>query len=223
MNAIAMTGLVVLGFALTAMAAEPKDGESKTVTRYTFDEDSPGKRPRGFAFAHTRQHGKPGKWLVQAHKDAPSAGQVLGQLDDDDTNARYPMAVTTAALPADVKVSVKCRAVSGKVDQACGLVFRYQDENNYYVTRSNVLEDNVRLYHVKNGKRRQFATWDGKVPGEVWNELAAEAKGDTLRVYFNGKKVIEAKDRTFADGGKVGLWTKADSITYFDDLTVTAL
>lgn len=215
------SGLIVLTWAFAALAAEPQDGAKPTT--FNFDKDAAGKKPAGFVFARTKNLGKPGKWVVEAQKDAPSPGNALGQLDNDDTSARYPLAVTAAAMPADVKLSVKCKAVSGSTDQACGLVFRYKDENNYYLTRSNVLEENVRLYHVKNGKRTQFANWDGKLAGNVWHELTAEAKGDTLRVYFNGQKVIEAKDNTFSAGGKVGLWTKADSIVYFDDLTITPL
>jgi len=190
---------------------------------YKFDKDTAGKPPAGFVLARTKAAGKPGKWVVEAHKGAPSGGKALGQIDADDTNSRYPMAVTVEEAPADVKVSVKCKAISGEVDQACGLVFRYKDENNYYITRSNVMEGNVRLYHVKDGKRTQLATWDGKVPGKVWNELGAEARGDSLVVTFNGKKIIETRDVTFTGNGKVGLWTKADSVTYFDDLTVAPL
>jgi hypothetical protein len=173
--------------------------------------------------ASRRRDGPSRARRTSARPDAPSGGKAIGQVDKDDTNARYPLAIAPDAAPADVKVSVKCKAVSGEVDQACGLVLRYKDENNYYITRSNVLEDNVRLYYVKDGKRTQIATWDGKVPGNVWNELALEAKGDTFVVSFNGKKVIEHKDKTFTSGGKVGLWTKADSVTYFDDLVVTPL
>jgi hypothetical protein len=224
MKALTIAGLMVLGWVLVstaAPAAEPQDGAKGS--SFNFDKDAPGKTPTGFSFARTKNLGKPGKWLVEPQKDAPSGGKALGQLDNDDTNARYPLAVIATVFPPDVKVSVKCKAVSGETDQACGLVFRYKDENNYYITRSNVLEENVRLYHVKDGKRTQFASWDGKVPGKVWNEITAEAKGDTLRVYFNGQKVIDAKDSTFSAGGKVGLWTKADSVTYFDDLIVTPL
>ena len=215
-------GFVVAGGALAQADKEAGKAPGKT-TVFGFDADAAGKLPSGFSFAHTAAVGKPGKWTIEQQKDAPSGGQALGQVDNDDTNARYPLAVANEPVLKDARVSVKCKAVSGEVDQACGLVFRYKDENNYYVTRSNVLEDNVRLYYVKDGKRKQFATWDGKVPGKAWNELAAEAKGDTLRVFFNGKKVIEAKDTTFTDAGKVGLWTKADSVTYFDDLKVAPL
>jgi hypothetical protein len=218
----ATTAVRTLFVALALPAAALAQGAAKSKT-YSFDQDAAGKAPGGFSFARTKNIGKPARWVVEAQKDAPSGGKALGQVDKDDTNARYPLAVSAETAPADVRVSVKCKAVSGEVDQACGLVFRYKDENNYYITRSNVLEENVRLYHVKDGKRTQFATWDGPVPGNVWNELAAEAKGDTLSVTFNGKKVIEARDKTFTEGGKVGLWTKADSVVYFDDLTVSPL
>jgi hypothetical protein len=216
-------GLTMVAMAAVVLVTTARaDGPAKPRT-YTFDQDTPGKPPADFTFARTKNVGKPAKWVVEAQKDAPSGGKALGQVDKDETNGRYPLAVTAADAPADLKLSVKCKAVSGEVDQACGLVFRYKDENNYYITRSNVLEENVRLYHLKNGKRTQFATWDGPVPGKAWNELAVEAKGDSFRIYFNGKKVIEAKDSTFTGPGKIGLWTKADSVTYFDDLVVTPL
>lgn len=109
------------------------------------------------------------------------------------------------------------------MDQACGLVFRYRDENNYYVTRANALEDNVRLYYVANGKRYQFASWSGRVSSGSWHELRADAKGDHFEVYWDGQKVIDAQDPTFQQPGKVGVWTKSDSVTYFDDLTVVPL
>ena len=221
MKLMVSSALVVLVWALAATAEEPP--VRGTPNDWKFDEDRPGKPPVGFTFARTKNLGKPGKWVVEAQKDAPSAPNVLGQLDTDDTSARFPMAVTAAVFHSDVNVSVKCKAVSGDTDQACGIVFRYVDENNYYITRSNVIEENIRLYHVKNGKRTQLATWDGKVPAKVWNELSVEAKGDNLRVYFNRQKVLEAKDRTFRAGGRAGLWTKADSLVYFDDFNVTSM
>jgi hypothetical protein len=100
-------------------------------------------------------------------------------------------------------------------------VWRYADANNYYVARANALEHNIRLYHVKNGTRKQFASWRGTVTGSAWHELRVEARGDHFQVYWDGAKVLDARDRTFTGGGKVGLWTKADSVTYYDDLTVT--
>ena len=120
-------------------------------------------------------------------------------------------------------MSVRCKPVSGKVDQACGLVFRYLDENNDDVVRANALENNVRLYFVKEGKRQQFAGWDGPVSNGVWHTLRVEARDDRFEIYWNDKRVIDTRDQTFKESGRVGVWTKADSVTYFDDLTVESL
>ena len=148
---------------------------------------------------------------------------MLAQVDTDGTDYRFPVAVAEAPVLKNLRLEVRCKPVSGKVDEACGLVFRFQDADNYYVTRANATEDNVRLYHVVKGKRRQFAGWNGKVASRTWHTLAVEARGDRFQVFFDGKPVIDAKDDTFKDAGKVGVWTKADSVTYFDALTVNPL
>jgi hypothetical protein len=207
--------LVVFSMMLGAQLASAAGGKT-----WSFDTDAPDKPPEGWTFARTGG-GPPGQWVVKADPDARSGKHVLAQLDADATDNRFPLAVADAPLAKDLRLSVKCKSISGKVDQACGLVFRYQDENNYYITRANPLEDNVRLYHVKDGNRQQLASWKGPVKAGVWHELAIEAKGERLQVLWNGKKILEAKDRTFSKAGKVGLWTKADSVTYFDDLTIT--
>jgi hypothetical protein len=205
------------------LLAIPRPGRADEPVRrstWTFEGDSPGKPPGGFSFARTGE-GKQGSWIVRAEPGAPSGKAVLAQVDQDDTDYRFPLAITSGPELKDLRLSVKCKPVDGKVDQACGLVFRYKDENNYYVTRANALENNVRLYHVKDGRRVQFAGWNGKVAKNTWHELAVEARGDLMVVSFDGNRVIEARDTTFANPGKVGLWTKADSVTLFDDLTLT--
>lgn len=186
---------------------------------WTFEEDAPEASPSGFTLARTGS-GRMGRWLVRAVPDAPSGKNVLAQADDDPTSGRYPIAVAEALVLRDLRLSVKCKPLSGRVDQACGLVFRYRDENTYYVTRANALEGNVRLYSVKDGRRQEFATWSGDVLHDRWGELRVEARGDHLVVFWNGTRVIDAHDSTFPDAGRVGLWTKADSVTAFDDLTV---
>ena len=192
---------------------------SATAETFTFDGDKAEATPAGWAFGRTGK-GRQGKWVVKAMKDAPSAGNVLAQVDADPTDFRFPVAVADAPTLADVLLSVKCKPVSGRVDEACGLVVRYQDANNYYVTRANALESNVRFYYVKDGKRVQVASWKGKVAKNAWHAYQLEAKGDHFVVTFDGKKVLDVNDKTFAQAGKVGLWTKADSVTYFDDLAV---
>jgi hypothetical protein len=188
--------------------------------KWTFDTDRADTPPSGFSFGKTGS-GKPGQWVVRAAADAPSAPNVLAQIDADSTDYRFPVAVANEPLLRDVRLSVRCKPVSGKVDQACGLVFRYRDQDNYYVTRANALENNVRLYHVVKGDRRQFAGWNGTVSSGAWHSLRVEAKGDHLEVYWDEKKVMDAHDGTFSDAGKVGLWTKADSVTFFDDLSAS--
>ena len=148
---------------------------------------------------------------------------MLAQLDADYTDYRFPVAIADAPSLADMRLSVKCKQVSGKVDQGCGLIFRVTDPDNYYVTRANALEGNVRVYHVVKGERVQFAGWNGKVKSGVWHDLRVDAKGDHFEVYFDGQKVMDATDQTFKNAGKVGVWTKADSVIYFDDLTVAPL
>lgn len=218
------TGAALLIFCLilVAFAAEPDAGGGMAVWRLNFDSDTVGKAPAGFIFARTGS-GRVGHWMVQKEKDAPSGGQVLAQVDADYTDYRFPVAVANQPLLRDLQLSVRCKPVSGKVDQACGVVFRYRDENNYYVARANALEDNVRFYYVKDGKRVQLASWSGRVSSGSWHELRADAKGNHFEIYWDGKKVIDAQDQTFQQSGKVGVWTKADSITYFDDLTAVSL
>lgn len=187
--------------------------------RWTFDEARPGEAPGGFLFARTGD-GRPGQWIVRAAPDAPSAPNVLVQTDTDRTSDRYPVAVVRDAALRDLVLSVRCKPLSGRVDQACGLVFRYRDENNYYVTRANALENNVRLYFVRSGKRREIASWSGEVRSGAWHTLGVEARGDQLDVIWNGRRVISKRDDTFKEAGRMGVWLKADSFTEYDDLTV---
>jgi len=206
-----MAALVLVSFA-AAFAAEDM------VKTWNFQADKVDEPPAGFSFGKTGQ-GRKGKWVVRED----SGKRVLAQIDTDDTDYRFPVAVADEPVVKDLRLEVSCKAVSGKTDQACGLVFRYQDENNYYVTRANALENNVRLYHVVGGRRRQFAGWNGKVAGQAWHALAVEARGNRFQVFFDGKPIIEASDDTFKNAGKVGVWTKADSVTWFGGLSVKPL
>jgi 3-keto-disaccharide hydrolase len=193
---------------------QPTGGQGKTVT---FDADDPGKPPRGFSLALTGR-GRPGVWLVR--KDDATHGNVLVQTDGDTTDYRFPLAIYDDFSGTDVRLSVQFKALAGKGDQGAGLVWRYRDQNNYYVTRCNALEDNCTIYHVIAGRRQAFQNKGVKVASNVWHTLALEANGDHFVVTFDGTKVLDAKDQTFKDPGKVGLWTKADSIVAFDGFTI---
>src|SRR5213080_5126848 len=171
-----------------------------------FEKDDVGKSPKGFSFALTGQ-GKPGVWIVR--KDDQAHGNVLVQTDADRTDYRFPVAVYDAFTAKDVDLSVQFKTLSGKGDQGAGLVWRYRDQNNYYITRCNALEDNCTIYHVVNGRRQAFRNQSVKVASNVWHTLRVEARADHFIVTYDGKKVLDAKDGTFKDAGKVGLWTKA--------------
>jgi hypothetical protein len=210
-----------LAFSIVLAAALLVNAESRKVD---FTQDTVDQPPKGFEFGHTAGTGKPGRWVVLAD----GSNKVLAQTDPDSTRARFPLAVLSEVAAADVDVSVRFKPISGRVDQAAGLVWRYQDQNNYYIVRANALEDNVVLYKVENGERTdlplkgQGRTYGKKseVPTGQWSTLRVVANGPVFDVYFNGTKLYEVEDTTFSKPGKVGLWTKADSVTQFDDLSV---
>jgi len=116
---------------------------------------------------------------------------------------------------------VKAKSISGQIDQGMGLVFRFRDPKSYYIVRANALENNFRLYRMVNGRRLQFAGAYVKVASGAWHTLRVVAKGDHIVCYFDGKPLIDAHEKTYTTG-KIGLWTKADSVIAFDDLTVSA-
>ena len=191
-----------------------------------FSSDTVGQPPKGFEFGHTAKTGAPGKWIVEAD----GANKFLAQTDPDATNARFPVAVLSDVRAADVDLSVRFRPISGRVDQAGGLVWRFQNEDDYYIVRANARESNVVLYKVEKGKRTDLPlkgegrTYGKKasVPAGQWSTLRVVATGPLFEVYFNGTKLYEVEDKTFTQPGKVGVWTKADSVAHFDDLSLTA-
>ncbi len=194
-----------------------------------FDSSAVGSVPAGWSLAMTHDGGSP-KWATLKDGTAPSSPNVLAQTSIDRTNGRFPLAILDGVTTASSKVSVKFRPISGEVDQAGGLVWRYKDKNNYYVVRANALENNVVLYKVEGGKRSSLApkgtaakTYGVKhtVPSGTWSTLGVAFDGNLFTVYFDGKKLYEVEDGTFSAAGKVGLWTKADSVTHFDDFQVS--
>ena len=192
------------------------------VEKWDFEADSLNAAPVGFSFARTGG-GREGRWMVRSDDSSPSGSNVVAQVDVDDTNFRFTIAVANEPSLRDVRVGVRCKMISGKVDQACGLVARYVDRDNYYVTRANALENNVRLYAVSNGRRSEIANFSGTVTPNAWHEYRFELRGDHLEVFWNGTRVIDHRDSTFMKGGQAGIWTKADSVTHFDDFSVEAV
>ena len=183
-----------------------------------FEKDEIGKPPGGFSFALTGQ-GRPGVWLIK--KDDATHGNVLAQTDADTTDYRFPLAIYNNFTAKDVDLFMQFKAVSGKGDQGAGLVWRYQDANNYYITRCNALEGNCTIYHVIKGSRQAFLNKNVKVATNAWHTLRLQATADHFVVTYDGTIVLEARDGTFKESGKVGLWTKADSVIYFDNFSAT--
>ncbi len=190
--------------------------------RFDFEDAAAGAPPPGFSFAPTGGDA-PVSWVVLEDPSAPAGGKVVAETGQDRTGDRFPLAILDGFEARDLSVSVHFRPVSGTVDQAAGLVARVRDRRNHYVARANALENNVRLYRVVNGRRVQFGGADVEVPRDRWQTLSLRAEGERLSVALDGRELFVETDRTFAHAGRVGLWSKADSLTHFDALEVEAL
>lgn len=180
-----------------------------------------GAPPADFDFARTGQ-GKAGLWRVAADATA-SGGRTIEQSDGDRTDYRFPLAIHRSFSAKNIDASVRFKAVAGTVDQAGGIVVRLIDADNYYVARANAMEDNVRFYRVVKGRRQELAGANLRVTANEWHALGLKADGDSFTVSFDGKPLFTTIDKTFADTGKVALWTKADSITRFDQVELKAM
>lgn len=200
MKALLPFGLIT-GLASAIGLAEPVN----------FDHFQTGAPPPGWTATKTGK-GEP-RWEVVADASAPSKPNVLKQSGE----ATFPICIKDDSRIKNGFVEVKFKPVAGKEDQAGGLLWRCQDADNYYVARANALEDNVTIYHTVKGKRVAFKNVDTKVSSGIWHTLRVDFAGNRFTVTFDGKQVIVAKDDTFAEAGQVGLWTKADSVTLFDD------
>ena len=178
-----------------------------------FDDMKTGAPPSGWTATQTGSG--TAKWFVEKDNSAPSRPNILKQSGQ----ATFPVCFKNGTSIKDGFVQVKFKPVAGKEDQAGGVIWRLQDANNYYISRANALEDNVTIYHTINGKRVAFKNINTKVTSGVWHTLRVDFEGNKFTVTFDGTKVIEATDASFANAGKVGVWTKADSVTLFDDFT----
>ena len=178
-----------------------------------FDADAVAAPPKGWTAGVTGRGAH--RWTVEADASAPSKPNVLKQSGVGD----FPWCVATGASLADGFVEVKFKSLAGKADQAGGVVWRWKDGDNYYVARANALEDNVSLYYTQNGRRNTIKYVDAPVAKNQWHTLRAEFQGKRIRVALDGKVYIDVDDERIAGAGAVGVWTKADSVTVFDDFT----
>src|SRR5438477_9393871 len=197
---------------LTIMAMTTATGLAVAET-INCDDLTAGSPPPGWTATQTGSGSA--KWSVEKEDSAPSKPNVLKQSGQ----ATFPVCFKNDTNLKDGFVEVKFKPVDGKEDQAGGVIWRVQDANNYYISRANALEDNVTIYHTINGRRVAFKNINTKVASGVWHTLRVDFAGNKFTVTFDGNKVIEATDESFANAGKVGVWTKADSVTLFDDFS----
>ena len=206
----------------SAMACAASAGLAETgAIMIAIDKMTPGAAPTEFEFARTGK-GAPAQWTVTSDTSA-ATGLAIEQTSADRTDYRFPLAIYQPLLASNVDVTVRFRAVAGKVDQAGGIAVRLSDPDNYYVVRANALEDNVRFYHVVKDQRSQIEGANTKVTANEWHQLGLRAQGPRFTITFDGKELFTATDRTIASAGKVALWTKADSVTRFDGIEIRVL
>jgi hypothetical protein len=205
--------VVLLGVALAVADDKPPT--------LTFTKGDLDKVPTGWKADKTGK-GDGSVWKVVADDTAPSkSGFALAQTAEGPTGL-FNVCVLDDTKYKDVEAIVAFKAVKGKLDQGGGIVWRYQDADNYYVCRMNPLEDNFRVYKVVDGKRsKEFQNAEVKVPAGEWHTIKVKMEGERIECFLDGKKLLDVKDDSITKPGKVGLWTKADAQTHFDQFKVS--
>jgi uncharacterized membrane protein YkoI len=188
---------------------------------WTFDRTEVGQTPAGLLAKETHPGEKLGAWKVAADPTAPSKPNVL-TLTTEEPDATFNLALFEKISYKDLDLRVRIKANSGKEDQGGGLIWRCKDENNYYICRINPLENNFRVYKVVGGKRSQLQSTEFKAETAKWYRVRAVMAGDQITCYVDGKKYLDVKDDAIKDAGMIGLWTKADASSSFDNLVVDA-
>jgi len=211
----------VLAASVTAcVQPETGSGQQSDQKTFTFDHAEPGTAPAGWISDVTgSKQGTPPRWEVKKVEGR----HVLAQLQSGGAGGDFPVCLKRESSFKDGAVRVDLKPISGETDQAGGVVFRAQDKDNFYVARANALEDNVSIYCTRNGKRRTIKYWENiEVKLGQWHTLEVQAKGFHFKVFLNKQLVgeIEDPEHVFAEAGMVGVWTKADSVTYFRDVAI---
>jgi hypothetical protein len=192
-----------------------------------FDDAAVGSAPQGWIVVPSGE-GAPPRWQVVDDPGSQAPGNVLAQLAADRKFRLFPLAIFAGAELSDGRVAVRFKPVSGGAAKAAGLVWRYQDENNYYVVRADALRENVVLFKVQNGRRRELGSFGRRtsddefspeleIVASQWSRLEVDFSGSRFSVFFDGEKLFDVDDSTFSQPGRIGLWTMADSVSYFDD------
>ncbi len=199
---------------------EDDEDEDENEVIFNFDDAQAGALPDGWTSAKTGKGGL-GIWKVIKDESAPSQPNVLAQMSKENLGYHFSVAVADNTNYSDVEIELKFKAVDGQEDQGGGPVWRYKDANNYYICRANPLESNFRVYKVVDGDRKQLKSARVEIPSGQWHTIKIENEGNHIKCWYNGDLLLDVKDDTFKEG-KVGVWTKADAVTYFDDIEVEA-
>lgn len=198
--------------ALLAASLPLTSGAQDGKRSWTFDAEKAGAIASGFT-------NDVGEWKIVADESAPSKANVIAQLAKNERPV-FNVTLASGTSYANVDITVKLKSIAGQIDQGGGVVWRARDAKNYYIARYNPLEDNYRVYKVEDGRRTQLGTSD--IKGSIgWHGLRVTMTGEHIECYYDGKKYLDVSDSTLKHAGKIGLWTKADAQTHFDDLTVS--
>ena len=210
---------VILGVSVPAQAATPAP---ESVRTWNFDGDPQGQLPPKFV-AGTFFDGRPaGDWKVITTSKALSPPNVLAQLREKGAEHNYNLVLVEDTNATDLDLSVSFLPVSGKADMGGGLIWRAKDDRHYYLTRANPLEQNIRVYHVVNGVRKILKNYDEIIDVRKWHRLRVVNEGCRIQIFYDDKPIFDLCDETFKHG-RIGLWTKSDAVTYFDDLHLRIL
>lgn len=194
-------------------------GEPIQTATWNFDDLATGRLPAGWRVAETQSTGTPASWAVVADPSAPSRPNVLAITETKNRGGTYNLALAGDTSFRDLDLTLKVKANTGQEDQGGGPLWRAKDADNYYICRFNPLESNFRLYKVVGGKRQQLATADVETKAGQWHTIRVVMKGDHIECHLDGRKLLETNDGTLPERGMIGLWTKADAATAFDDLS----
>ena len=209
-------GLAVVAASVVTVLAEEGDSEKE----WGFEKCKAGSIPKGWEVAETGGQGKPATWEVVA--GGAESAQAVAITTNANQGHTFSLLIAKETSYKDLEIEVVVKAVAGKEDQGGGPIWRAKDADNYYICRWNPLENNIRLYYVKDGHRKQLASAEIKTDISVWHEIEVEHEGNKIEVKLDGKEVIKFEDSTFTEAGRVGLWVKADGQTAFDNFEVSS-
>ncbi len=200
---------------------KPSTTNNANIVSWSFDDISVGKLPAGWKAEATNQKGPLATWEIVKDTTAPSGDHVLAMTSPNHTfGGTFNICWTDTVSFLDGEIEVRFKAVKGEEDQGGGVIWRAQDKENYYIARFNPLEDNFRIYYVRDGARKTLASTKIALPANKWHTLKIIQHGKQFEGYLNGKKLLEGTDDLFTKPGGVGLWTKADAVTSFDNYKV---